>query len=56
MLEIKTKKAGAELTSIKLNGEEKLHHHALLVVVDWTTEVKAIHSQGRHPSHQGRNW
>ena len=25
MLEIKTKKAGAELTSIKLNGEEKLH-------------------------------
>ena len=25
MLEIKTKKAGAELTSIKLNEEEKLH-------------------------------
>lgn len=25
MLEIKTKKSGAELTSIKLNGEEKLH-------------------------------
>ena len=26
MLEIKTKKSGAELTSIKLNGIEKLHH------------------------------
>ena len=37
-------------------GEEELHHYALLVEVEWETEVEPIHSQDRCPRHVGRNW